>query len=68
MPKSGLGCLYHQHLDVSFPFLALLLALLINPIVCLLWVSLMLPYSHISGISEWFLSVKEYYLSIVCIP
>lgn len=43
-------------------------ALLINPIVCLLWVSLLLPCSHVSWISEWFLPVKEYYLTIVCTP
>lgn len=63
-----IGCLYHLHLDVSFPSLALLLPLLINLPVGLLWVSLLLLWSHASSITEWFLSIKEYYLSIIFIP
>ena len=62
------ACLYHWHLDVSFPSLALLLPLLINLLVGLLWVSLLLLWSHASWITDWFLSIKEYYLSIIFIP
>ena len=42
--------------------------LLINLLVGLLWVSLLLLWSHASWITDWFLSIKEYYLSIIFIP
>lgn len=50
---------YLSHLHISLSFLALLLALLINLIVCLLRVNFLMPCSHVSETTGTYTSLRN---------